>query len=102
MARSSLWKNPSDLAQSLAVTTDELLAFRKHRNEHIREKDRIVNGKLRPFVIPLGPYKKLLQRLDQQLKRFRLPSYFYGSRRGRSAVECALVHLHSPHILNST
>ncbi|MBU1319885.1 MAG: reverse transcriptase family protein [candidate division Zixibacteria bacterium] len=87
------------MAKTLKVPVDDLFAWCGRKKRFVTEEERLIGAKYRQLKVPHGEFKELLRKIDQQLKRCPIPNYFYGSRKGVSAIDCALVHLHSPYIL---
>lgn len=93
-----LWLDISDFSRRSGISSDSLLHFKKYKYLNVRTKTRDINGKVREFAVPSPQYKKLLKSIDAQFKRCQLPTYFYGSRKGCSAIDAAFVHVRSPYI----
>jgi len=86
-------------AESLHRTIDTLYYWRSNKRNFVSVEPRQIGTKVRQLAIPRGDFKRLLQDIDKQLKRYPLPLYFYGSRKGVSAVDSALVHKDSRYFL---
>lgn len=95
-----LWDSVEGFASSVGMSVNLLFHWRRCKHRFVTpctEPDS--HGKLRDFYKPRGEFKKLLRAIDKGLKKYPLPDCFCGSRKGVSAVDCAMQHIKNPYIL---
>jgi len=64
-----------------------------------RKMDLLIKGKLRPIVKPLGTLSGIQKRINHRLQQLPLHGSIYGGRKGRSAIDNALLHCRKPYII---
>ena len=99
LSKKQLWTDVNSLARSLDTTVETLLYWRSNKSRYVRVETELVGSKERELAKPRGDFKRLLKDIDRQLKKYPLPPYFFGSRKGASAIDSALVHRDSAYIL---
>ena len=99
MESNYLWSSLPEFAKCAGIKLDALYYFRGKKDKYVREKEIITGTKKRIVIVPRGDFKELLRRIDIALKSYKLPKYFFGSRKRVSAIDCARIHLKSKHLL---
>ena len=94
LERSPLHKmgRAKDLASLLRLTPKQMTSLIVRRSALYLFKDEIIGGKPRSLAVPIGEMRVIHDRMKELLGRIVLPDYLYSPRRGRAAVDNALVH----------
>jgi len=82
-----------DLADILRLTPKELTRLIVQRSVLYAFKDEVIGGKARSLAVPINEMRRVHDRIKDLLGRIILPDYLFSPRRGRAAVDNALVHL---------
>ncbi|MEP9379853.1 reverse transcriptase family protein [Aquabacter sp. CN5-332] len=85
-----------DLAAVLGLSQKQLTSLIVRRSALYLYKNEIISGKQRSLAVPINEMRRLHERIKDLLGRIVLPDYLYSPRRGRAAVDNALVHLGAP------
>jgi RNA-directed DNA polymerase len=81
-----------DLAALLRLTPKQMTSLIVRRSALYLFKDEIIGGKRRSLAVPIDEMRAIHERMKDLLGRISLPDYLYSPRRGRAAVDNALVH----------
>lgn len=81
-----------DLAALLRISPKQMKSLIVRASSLYFYRDEEIGGKRRSLAVPINEMRSLHERIKGLLGRIILPDYLYSPRRGRAAVDNALVH----------
>jgi len=94
LIRSPLYRvgRAKDLAAALNLTPKRMTSLIVRRSALYLFRDEVIGGKARSLAVPIAEMRIVHDRIKNLLGRVILPDYLFSPRRGKTAVDNALVH----------
>jgi RNA-directed DNA polymerase len=95
MERSPFWqlKSQKEFAPLLGLKKAKLKRLITEREFHYRTWTEVIDGKERHIAVPVGPIRRVHEKLKQLLDRIQKPDYLYSPRLGYSPTMNAALHV---------